>query len=123
MPDFQSKQPPRPEPRDRIAGLLCYVFGPLLLLIRSANPRVRFHAIQATLLALSLTVLNLALWIIVASLFGYSWYAGVRAESWLSYVYMAEGLLWMVMLYFGYELRLIEIPTIGATARCLAGLT
>ncbi len=121
MPDSSPVQRPQPGRGDRIAGLLCYVFGPLLLLIRRSCPGVRFHAIQATFLALVVGIVNLAIWVIIASIFRYSWDAGVRAEPFVSYLYMAELVLWMVMLYFGYELAVIEIPTIGGIAKRLAG--
>ncbi len=104
----------------RLAGALAYVIGPFVLLLRRDHPVVRFHGIQAWLLALSLLVLNLSLAILLAAIYRQSWHAGVAAESVLSWVYRAQVLLWMVMVYSGYDLATVRLPWIGQAAEELA---
>lgn len=98
---------------------MSYVIGPLALLLRRDHPMVRFHSLQASLLALSLLVLNLSLYILLAAIYRESWHAGVKAEAVLSWVYYAHFVLWLVMLYNGYELTKVRLPWIGKVAEQL----
>ncbi|RPI29489.1 MAG: hypothetical protein EHM61_01500 [Acidobacteria bacterium] len=114
--------PSGPDPNPKLAGGLCYVIGPFVLLLRGDHPVVRFHAVQALLLALCLLVINLSLSVLLAAIFRVSWHAGVKAEALLSWVYYAQLLLWLVMVYSGYDLAKVRIPWIGKVAEELAGL-
>jgi uncharacterized membrane protein len=104
----------------RVAGILCYLIGPLVLLFEREAPTVRFHAAQASLLAGSLAVLNLSLAVLTAAAYRHSWDLGVRASAAVSWIHSAEIVLWLVLLYFAYELTEVSVPTIGAVAKRLA---
>ncbi len=80
---------------------------------------VRFHSVQALLLALSLLVLDLSLWVLLAVIYRESWHAGVRAEAVLWWVYRGEFVLWLVMVYSGYELARVRVPWVGKVAERL----
>ena len=85
----------------RLAGALAYVIGPLVLLFRRDHPVVRFHSMQACLLALSLLAIDLSLWVLLATIYQQSWDAGVAAYAVLTWVFRGQVLLWMVMVYIG----------------------
>ncbi len=80
---------------------------------------VRFHSLQASLLALSLLVIDLSLSVLLAAVYRSSWYAGVKAEVVLWWVYSAQFVLWLVMLHSGYELAKVRVPWIGKVAERL----
>jgi len=80
---------------------------------------VRFHSLQASLLVLSLAAVDLSLWVLLAVIYRESWHAGVKAEAVLSWVYWAQFVLWLVMLYSGYELARVRLPWIGKIAEQL----
>jgi uncharacterized membrane protein len=80
---------------------------------------VRFHSLQASLLALSLAAIDLSLWVLLAAIYRQSWHAGVRAEAVLSWLYWAQFVLWLVMLHSGYELWKVRVPWIGKIAEQL----
>ncbi|HXK61672.1 MAG TPA: hypothetical protein PLP42_17435 [Acidobacteriota bacterium] len=105
----------------KIAGLLAYVIGPFVLLLQRNHPTVRFHAMQASLLAISLAVINLSLYIVLAAIYWRSWYAGVAAQKYIYWFYYGEVVLWIVMLWQGYDLVKVRLPWIGAVAEQLAG--
>jgi uncharacterized membrane protein len=105
--------------RRKLAGLLCYLIGPLVLIFERKDPRVRFHAAQASLLICSLAVVNLSLIVLQAAAYRHSWDLGLQASSALSWVYSAEVVLWLVLLYFGYELAEVSVPAIGGVAKRL----
>lgn len=102
-----------------LAGVLAYVIGPFALLLRQDHPVVRFHSLQASLLALSLVVLDLSLWVLLAAIYRESWYAGVKAGVVLTWIYRAEFVLWLVLLYSGYDLAKVRLPWIGRVAEQL----
>jgi len=102
-----------------LAGALSYVFGPFALLLRRDHSMVRFHSLQASLLVLSLAAVDLSLWVLLAVIYRESWHAGVKAEAVLSWVYWAQFVLWLVMLYSGYELARVRLPWIGKIAEQL----
>ncbi len=102
-----------------LAGALAYAIGPLALLLRRDHPMVRFHGLQASLLALSLLVIDLSLWVLLAAIYRGSWYAGVQAEAVLRWIGWAEFVLWLVMVYSGYELARVRLPWIGKVAERL----
>jgi uncharacterized membrane protein len=102
-----------------LAGALAYVIGPLALLLRRDHAIVRFHALQASLLALSLAVVNLSLWILLAAIYRQSWYAGEDAKAVFTLIYRAQLVLWLVMLYSGYELSKVRLPWVGEVAERL----
>ena len=107
--------------RANIAGALGYVLGPLALLIERRDARVRFHAFQGLLLGASVAVFDLSLKVVEAVFYRRSWEAGLQATAALWWVYYAEIVLWMVMLYFGAELADLSFPGIGDWAKRLAG--
>jgi len=102
-----------------LAGALAYVIGPFALLIRRDHPMVRFHSVQASLLALSLLVVDLSLSVLLAAIYRESWHAGVKAEAVFEWFYWAHVVLWMVMVYSGYELARVRVPWIGKIAEQL----
>jgi len=102
-----------------LAGALAYVIGPLALVFARKHPMVRFHSLQASLLALSLVVLNLSLSVLLAAIYRESWHAGVKAEVALSWLYRAQFVLWLVMVYSGYELEKVRLPWVGKVAEQL----
>src|SRR4030042_2150447 len=103
--------------RANLAGALCYIIGPLALLIERKDARVRFHALQALLLAASLAVFDLSLTVAEAAVYRRSWDDGLQATAALWWVSYAEIVLWMVALYFGAELADLSLPGVGAWAR------
>jgi len=107
--------------RANIAGALCYVVGPLALLIERRDARVRFHAFQGLLLAASVAVFDLSLKVVEAVFYRRSWEAGLQATAALWWVYYAEIVLGLVMLYSGAELADLTLPGIGDRAKKLAG--
>jgi uncharacterized membrane protein len=107
--------------RANVAGALCYIVGPLALLIERRDARVRFHALQALLLAASVAVFDLSLKVAEAVFYRRSWEDGLQATAALWWVYYAEIVLWMVMLYFGAELADLSLPGVGGWARRLVG--
>jgi len=106
--------------RAHVAGALCYIIGPLALLIERKDARVRFHAFQALLLGASVAVFDLSLEIIHAVSYRYSWEAGLQATAVFWWVGYAEIVLWMVMTYFGAELADLSFPGVGDWAKRLA---
>lgn len=102
-----------------LAGALAYVVGPIVLLLRRDQPMVRFHALQASLLALSLLVFDLSLLVLLAAIYRQSWYAGEDAKVVFTWVCWAQFVLWLVMLYSGYELSKVRLPWIGKVAEKL----
>ena len=106
--------------RPRLAGLLCYALGPLMWAARPAHPRIRFHAVQASLAAAVVAMFNLALSIIQATVCRHDllWCRRVEAASWC--VYSVELVLWAVTAYLGYQLADFQLPGIGKTAQRLA---
>ncbi len=102
-----------------LAGAVAYVIGPLALLLRRDHAMVRFHAMQASLLALSLAVVDLSLWVLMAAIYRQSWYAGEDAKAVLTWVCWAQFVLWLVMLHSGYELSKVRLPWIGKVAEQL----
>lgn len=109
----------RSQVNPRLAGALAYVIGPFALLLERDHAIVRFHSLQACLLGISLLVVNLSLSVLVATIYRQSWDAGVAAETALAWVYRCEVLLWLVMLYSGYDLAKVRIPWIGRIAERL----
>lgn len=103
----------------RLAGALAYVIGPLVLLFRRDHPVVRFHSMQFCLLALSLLAIDLSLWVLLATIYQQSWDAGVAAYAVLTWVFRGQVLLWMVMVYSGYDLAKVRVPWIGKVAEQL----
>jgi len=95
------------------------VIGPFALLFRRDHPMVRFHSLQAALLALSLLVVDLSLSVLLAAVYRESWHAGVKTEAILSWFYWGHVVLWMVMVYSGYELARVRVPWIGKIAERL----
>jgi uncharacterized membrane protein len=103
--------------------LLCYLLplAPLLLWRRTSHRMVRFHAWQSLLFFTVLAIFNLALLVLTAAAYRFSWDAGMQTSAILRWIYWFQFGLWLLMLHAGYTLEHLRLPWIGPAADQLAG--
>ncbi|OIO38057.1 MAG: hypothetical protein AUJ72_03240 [Candidatus Omnitrophica bacterium CG1_02_46_14] len=92
-----------------VAALLCYVLGwitgLIFFLIEKENKFVRFHAFQSIVVFGAFTVLSIVLMIIP-----------VIGWALLPILYVAELILWIVLMVKGYQGEKFKLPVAGDMA-------
>jgi uncharacterized membrane protein len=92
------------------SGALAYVLGPvtgIIFLVIEKDPFVRFHAMQSTVVFVTLFVLQWVLGITVI-LFPLSALIGI-----VGFV------LWLILIYKAWQWELFEVPVLGKVAKNL----
>ncbi|MBA2564094.1 MAG: DUF4870 domain-containing protein [Gemmatimonadetes bacterium] len=105
----------------KLSGLLAYLFGAvsgiLFLLAEKRHPEVRFHAAQSILLTVALVVLSVVL-SILSNIPVLGWVFAILGGL----IFMFGALIvWLFMMYKGYQLEHFKLPLIGDYAEKLAG--
>lgn len=92
-----------------IEGLLCYVLGfisgVVFLLIEKDNKFVRFHAMQSTVVFLSLFIIGMVLWLIPFI----GWLLGTL-------LFVLELFLWLFLMFKAYSGEKYKLPIAGDIA-------
>ncbi len=88
-----------------LSYVLGWVSGLFVLVLEKSNKTVRFHALQSTLTFLSITVLNIAAWLVPL--------LGGLIRSGLGLVTVA---LWIWLIYSVINDKLVRVPIVGDVA-------
>ncbi len=97
--------------KKEMAGALSYVLGPVtgvIFLIISKDPFVKFHAMQSIVVFLGLFILQ---WIL-----GFT----VILAFFIPIVWLAEFVLWLLLIYKAWQGQEWEVPFFGKLARNFA---
>jgi uncharacterized membrane protein len=106
-----AEEPSRLGMDSNLAGALCYLFGCLsgiiLFLVENKNKKVRFHALQSTLIFSLLGIIAVVLIAlsIFADLFPF------RVANGL--VWVIQFVVWIVMIIRTYQGQTVKIPALG----------
>lgn len=74
------------------------------------------------MLFLTIAILDLALWVLMAASYRVSWYLGEEAFQGLMWIYATEPALWLWLAFRGYGLKRTSIPWVSGTAESLSGI-
>ena|SRR3989338_10952851 len=88
----------------KVASVIAYLIGPIYLLIEKEDKTVRFHALQATFLYVTLVVVNM-----IISILGL-WFL-------TSLVSLGAFILWIVLMVKAYQGEKVVLPVIGEYAQ------
>jgi uncharacterized membrane protein len=105
------KPPVAPDPSStgldpKVAGLLCYLAGPIsgiiFLILEKQSRYVRIHALQSIIVFVSLSVINLVIGI-------------VPLIGWLisSLLSIATFVLWIALMVLALQGRIYKLPVVG----------
>jgi uncharacterized membrane protein len=110
---------------ENVASAACYVLGWLtgliFFLVEKDNKTVRFHAMQAILTFLPLSILYWIIgWIYSMMVFGAGYYGAVGAWGILSIISLLIAvvmlILWIFLIYKAYKGEKFLVPVFGAIA-------
>lgn len=107
-----------------LAGLVCYVpiGGLILLLLDKKRQLIRFHGAQSTLFFILLLIFNQALIILKETAYRLAWGLGIKVSYVLLWVFWAEFLFCLGLLYKGYKLEKFKLPWIAEAAERLSAV-
>jgi len=108
--------------QENVAGLLCYVLGwltGLVFLLIDKRPFVRFHAVQAIGLNISVVVVYLAVAFSFVML--HFLHLGFLALAIYPVLWLLVLIVWVFMMYKAYQHEKYSLPIIGNIAEGIAG--
>ncbi len=109
----------------KLAGLLCYILGPItgviFFLVEKTHPVVRFHAAQSIVFGILWVVLWVMVTIIGIILTQVSWTLGNLFGLITLLVWLGLFIVWIVLLIKGYSGEKWKLPIVGDVAERLVG--
>lgn len=111
----------------QLAGLLCYILGPItgliFFLVEKTNSVVRFHAAQSIVFGILWVVLWVAVTVLGIILTQISWTIGNLFGLVTLLVWLGLFIVWIVLLIKGYSGQKWKLPVVGDMAERIVGGT
>ena len=109
----------------KLAGLLCYILGPItgiiFFLVEKTHAVVRFHAAQSIVFGIAWVVLWVILSIVGIILHQISWTIGNLFGLVTLLVWLGLFIVWIVLLIKGYSGEKWKLPIVGDMAERMVG--
>lgn len=109
----------------KLAGLLCYILGPItgiiFFLVEKTHAGVRFHAAQSIVFGIAWVVLWVLLSIVGIILHQISWTIGNLFGLVTLLVWLGLFIVWIVLLIKGYSGEKWKLPIVGDMAERMVG--
>ncbi|HUP18844.1 MAG TPA: DUF4870 domain-containing protein [Gemmatimonadota bacterium] len=109
----------------KLAGLLCYILGPItgiiFFLVEKTHAVVRFHAAQSIVFGIAWVVLWVILTIAGIILYQISWTIGNLFGLVTLLVWLGLFIVWIVLLIKGYSGEKWKLPIVGDMAERMVG--